>query len=37
MREDHFDPVTIAIITVATMGVVLSLIYGTYHVWTSLS
>jgi hypothetical protein len=37
MHEDDFNPVTIAIITIATMGVVLSLIYGSYHLWTLLS
>jgi hypothetical protein len=37
MHEDDFDAVTIAIITIATMVVVLSLIFGSYHLWTSLS
>jgi hypothetical protein len=37
MHEDDFNPVTIALITIATMVVVLSLIYGSYHFWTSLS
>jgi hypothetical protein len=37
MREDHFDPVTVAIHTTATMMMVLSLIFGSYHLWTSLS
>jgi hypothetical protein len=37
MHEDDFDPVTIASITIATIVVVLSLIFGSYHLWTVLS
>jgi hypothetical protein len=37
MYEDSFDPVTVAIVTIATMAVLLSLIFSSYHLWTSLS
>jgi hypothetical protein len=37
MHKDDFNPVTVAIHAIATMTVLLSLIFGSYHLWTSLS